>query len=131
MQPRTLYTLLLMLVILGSALGHGEEFKEKPIKRHMRESSNIRALMVKAIRRFGVAGNDNFVDNWKVAEKLTCDLYPDQEKCKQLQQRPYQLPQLCFFLSDYVRMMPAENLKDMYVKFLKFQHAVKELGVII
>uniref|UniRef100_A0A7E4V0D2 Secreted protein n=1 Tax=Panagrellus redivivus TaxID=6233 RepID=A0A7E4V0D2_PANRE len=120
MQPRTLYTLLLMLAILGSALG-------QPLKRHMRESANIRALIAKGIRRLKVAAYENLLDydtQLLIGEKLIGDLFPDQEIYKKHHNDP--LWALCELLYGYVKLMPVEKLKNMHVKFLNLKRVVDE-----
>uniref|UniRef100_A0A7E4V1R9 Secreted protein n=1 Tax=Panagrellus redivivus TaxID=6233 RepID=A0A7E4V1R9_PANRE len=133
MQPRTLYTLLLMLVILGSALGHGGEFKGKPLKRHMRELSNMRASIAKGIRRLFNAAEEYVLKTEEervVGEKLIGILFPDQVIYKE--HRDYPLFALCELIYGYIKVTPKENLNDLYANFLKVQHAVKEqLGVLL
>uniref|UniRef100_A0A7E4V0C4 Secreted RxLR effector peptide protein n=1 Tax=Panagrellus redivivus TaxID=6233 RepID=A0A7E4V0C4_PANRE len=77
MQPRTLYTLLLMLVIIGSALGHGRHIKQKRSP-GFDSPDEVRASMMEGFHRLKILthtlDNDHDVD---IVKKLVAKFVPD------------------------------------------------------
>uniref|UniRef100_A0A7E4V0H9 DUF4296 domain-containing protein n=1 Tax=Panagrellus redivivus TaxID=6233 RepID=A0A7E4V0H9_PANRE len=101
MQPRTLYTLLLMLVIIGSALGsYPRELEATPIE--------LRQWIVNSLRHF--ERGQFYGRDLGLAKDLLMRFSPDPYSFHELYNLP--LDELCRIVSAYYKLAPLRSLND-------------------
>uniref|UniRef100_A0A7E4V0A3 Variant Ionotropic Glutamate Receptor n=1 Tax=Panagrellus redivivus TaxID=6233 RepID=A0A7E4V0A3_PANRE len=117
-QPRTLYTLLLMLVIIGSALGHGRHLKEKYSTFGSKTSAQLRSKIVDDLYQLKLRSVDFNEYEGRLAKKALAWLAPDREAYAY-----WDLPlgELIDFIRGYYALTPVKLLEEKRNDFGHFQ----------
>uniref|UniRef100_A0A7E4VDJ5 Peptidase S41 n=1 Tax=Panagrellus redivivus TaxID=6233 RepID=A0A7E4VDJ5_PANRE len=127
MQPRMLYTLLLILFI-GSALGHGRQLKKKGLQDYD-SSARLRESITGSFRTLKHYYSVGFSDyEVSLAKGLLYSFAPDREAIEANWHLP--LDELCDFLLGYYTLAPVKIVENMRKEFYIFQEAVgRRLGI--